>query len=83
VDLIRRAGAQPAAVALALDRQERGQGEHSAVQEVEAEYGIRCVSIVTLAELIETLSNPGRGRSGISADHLTRLKAYRQRFGVH
>ena len=82
VELIRRAGAQPAAVALALDRQERGQGERSAVQEVEAEFGIRCVSIVTLADLIETLSNPARGRTGISAEHLTRLKAYRERFGV-
>jgi orotate phosphoribosyltransferase len=82
VDLIRRAGARPAAVALALDRQERGQGERSAVQEVEAEYGISCVSIVTLADLIDALSNASSGRTGISADHLTRLRAYRERFGV-
>jgi len=82
VDLIRRAGARPVAVGLALDRQERGQGERSAVQEVEAEYGVRCVSIVTLTDLIETLSNSAGGRTGISAEHLTRLKAYRERFGV-
>jgi orotate phosphoribosyltransferase len=83
VDLIRRAGARPAAVALALDRQERGQGDRSAVQEVEAEYGISCVSIVTLGELIDALSNVAPERAGISADHLTRLRAYRERFGVH
>jgi orotate phosphoribosyltransferase len=82
VELIRSAGARPVAVALALDRQERGQGERSAVQEVESDFGIRCVSIVTLADLIETLSNERPGRTGISAEHLTRLKAYRERFGV-
>src|SRR6478752_852628 len=50
VDIIRAAGAEPVAVALALDRQERGQGQKSAVQEVEAEYGLRCVSILSLSE---------------------------------
>ena len=82
VELIRAAGAQVGAVALALDRQERGQGERSAVQEVEAEFGVRCVSIVTLADLIEALSKPAPGRSLISAEQLTRLEAYRDRFGV-
>ena len=41
IDLIRGAGAQPVGVALALDRQERGQGELSAVQEVEQTHGLR------------------------------------------
>ena len=40
---------------LALDRQERGQGKLSAVQEVEAAYAVRCVSIITLSDLIESL----------------------------
>jgi len=52
VEIIRAAGAEPAGVALALDRQERGQGTQSAVQEVSAQFGVRCVSILTLAELI-------------------------------
>jgi orotate phosphoribosyltransferase len=82
VELIRAAGAEPVAVALALDRQERGQGERSAVQEVEAELGVRCVSIVTLADLIEALSGRPAERSGVSAEQLTRLQAYRERFGV-
>lgn len=82
VELIRAAGAQPVAVALALDRQERGQGALSAVQEVESAYGLRCVSIITLADLIEALSRPADGRSRVSAEQLTSLRAYRDRFGV-
>jgi orotate phosphoribosyltransferase len=82
LDLIRGAGAQPVAVALALDRQERGQGTRSAVQELEAEHGLRCVSVITLAALIEALSSGAGQPSRISADQLTALKAYRERYGV-
>ena len=55
-----QAGAEPVAVALALDREERGQGERSAVQEVEALYGLRCVTILTFSELIAALEAPPR-----------------------
>lgn len=82
LDIIRAAGAQPVAVALALDRQERGQGELTAVQEVEKEHGLRCVSIVTLADLIDTLAQPADGRARISAEQLTSLRAYRERYGA-
>jgi orotate phosphoribosyltransferase len=82
LQIIRDAGAQPAAVALALDRQERGQGNLSAVQEIESQQGLRCVSVVTLAELIEALSQPPDGPVRISAEQLTSLLAYRQRYGV-
>jgi orotate phosphoribosyltransferase len=82
LDLIRGAGAQPVAVALALDRQERGQGARSAVQELEAEHGLRCVSIVTLAELIEALAARGGGELRISEEQLTALRVYRERYGV-
>src|SRR3990170_6801691 len=54
VELIRAAGGSPVGVALALDRQERGQGAQSAVQEVSGQFGLQCVSILTLADLIET-----------------------------
>ena len=80
--LIRQHGASPAGVVFALDRQERGQGALSATQEIEREHGIPCVSVVTLADLIEALSRPGAGRSAISEDQLTLLRAYRQRYGV-
>ncbi|HSY06665.1 MAG TPA: orotate phosphoribosyltransferase [Steroidobacteraceae bacterium] len=82
LDLIRQAQAQPAGVALILDRQERGQGQTSAVQELEQQ-GLKCVSIVTLDELIEALSRPADGRARISDEQLTSLRAYRQRYGAH
>jgi orotate phosphoribosyltransferase len=82
LDIIRKAGAQPVAVALALDRQERGQGARSAVQELEAEQGLRCVSVVTLDTLIETLASPTNGVTRISAEQLTALRAYREGYGV-
>ena len=82
LQIIRGAGAEPVAVALALDRQERGQGTLSAVQEFEKEQGLKCVSIVTLADLIDTLSQAADGRERISAEQLTSLRAYRERYGV-
>jgi orotate phosphoribosyltransferase len=80
--LIRSAGAQPVGVALALDRQERGQDSLSAVQEVEQREGLRCVSIITLTDLIEALARSPDARARISDDQLTALRAYQQRYGV-
>jgi orotate phosphoribosyltransferase len=80
--LIRAAGAQPVGVALMLDRQERGRGKRSAVQELEQLEGVKCVSIVTLADLIETLAQPPDGRVRVSAEQLTMLRAYQQRYGA-
>jgi len=82
LEIIRAAGAQPAGVVLALDRQERGQGAASAVQELEQQQGLQCVSIVTLSDLIEALSRPPVGRARISAEQLTALRAYQQRYGA-
>jgi orotate phosphoribosyltransferase len=82
LDLIRGAGAQPAGVALALDRQERGQGALTAVQEVEQQHGVRCVSIITLTDLIAALSQPADGRARISDEQLTALRAYQERYGA-
>ncbi len=82
IDLIRSAGAEPAGVLLALDRQERGEGERSAAQELQAQHGIRCVSIITLADLIEALSRPSSREARVSAEQLTSLERYRDRYGV-
>ena len=73
VDLIKKSGAEPVAVLLALDRQERGAGEHSAVQEVEQQFGLRCVSLLTLANLID---------SDLPAEQRAALEAYRARYGI-
>jgi orotate phosphoribosyltransferase len=83
IELIRGAGAQAVGVLLALDRQERGTGPRSAVQEMEAEYGVRCVSIITLSDLISALSDKGTGLERVSAEQLTLLRAYRDRYGVN
>ena len=82
LEIIRAAGATPAGVALALDRQERGSGTLSAVQEVEQQHGLKCVSIITLADLIEALSQSADAPARISAEQLTSLKAYQVRYGV-
>jgi orotate phosphoribosyltransferase len=82
IDLICKAGATPVAVLLALDRQERGLGERSAAQELEAEHGIPCVSILTLGGLIEALAARSGGGSTVSAAELAALRAYRARYGV-
>ncbi|HTV52392.1 MAG TPA: orotate phosphoribosyltransferase [Steroidobacteraceae bacterium] len=82
LELIRAAGAQPVGVLLALDREERGRGARSAVQELVTEQGVRCVSIVTLGELIEALSRPPGNTPRISAEQLTLLRAYRERYGA-
>ena len=80
IELIRTAGAQPVAVALALDRQERGQGPLSAVQEVKAEFGLDSVSILTLDGLIGALES--RSMHGFEAAQLDGLRNYRQKYGV-
>ncbi|MEO7775769.1 MAG: orotate phosphoribosyltransferase [Steroidobacteraceae bacterium] len=79
IDLIRQAGAQPAAVALALDRQERGQGAQSAVQEVATQFTIPCVSIITLADLIEAMR---LGAASLPRDALATMENYRSSYGV-
>jgi orotate phosphoribosyltransferase len=86
IGLIRAAGAEPAAVALALDRQERGLSEQSAVQEVESHFGLRCVAILTLSELIGALALLGPGVAGgvapPSPAQLEAMRAYRLRYGI-
>ena len=82
LEIIRGAGAEPATIVLALDRQERGRGDLSAVQEVEKDYALRCVTLITLDELIEALSAKGSQAPSISEEQLTSLKSYRARFGV-
>src|SRR6188768_3775154 len=59
VDIITGAGAQPVGVVLALDRQERGTGQLSAVQEVEQTLGLPVTSILKLADLVDYLERSG------------------------
>ncbi|WP_273151861.1 orotate phosphoribosyltransferase [Methylophaga thiooxydans] len=77
VDIIRAAGAEPAGVIIALDRQERGQGELSAIQEVQAEHNIPVLSIISLNDLLGYLQN-----SDELAEFLPAVQAYREQYGV-
>ncbi len=82
IELIRNAGAEPVAVALALDRQERGQAERSAVQEVEAQFGLRCVALLTLTELIAALETGVTTPGAPNSAQLAAMRRYRQQYGV-
>jgi orotate phosphoribosyltransferase len=75
--LIRGAGATVAGVLVALDRQERGQGDLSAVQELARDHGVPVIAIVGLADLMEYAGS----RPDLAAQR-ERLQAYRERFGV-
>jgi orotate phosphoribosyltransferase len=76
VEIIRSHGATPAGVLIALDREERGQGERSAVQEVQETYGLPVVSVLRLRDLIEHLESAG------DKDFLEAVRGYRNRYGV-
>ena len=77
VEIIRAHGAEPAGVSIALDRQERGQGETSAVQEVQAQFGLEVCSIVGLAEMIRYLEGQSDHREALND-----IRAYQQRYGI-
>jgi orotate phosphoribosyltransferase len=77
VELIRAAGATPAGVLIALDRQERGQGELSAVQEVQRDYGIPVIAVAGLGDLMAYLEHHPE-----FSVHRTAVAAYREKYGV-
>ncbi len=83
IELIRGAGATPVAVSLALDRQERGLSDKSAVQEMTAQFGLSCVAILTLADLITAMEAPGTDPAlAPSPAQIDALRAYRHKYGV-
>jgi orotate phosphoribosyltransferase len=78
VALIKDHGAVPCGVSIALDRQEKGTGELSAVQEVEQDNGIPVCAIASLADLLTYLTG-----SHEMAQHLLNIRQYRERYGVN
>ena len=77
VDIIKAMGASPAAVVISLDRQERGQTQSSAIQEIQERHGIPVYSIVTLFNIIEYLEEKPEFGQQISA-----IREYHHEFGV-
>lgn len=77
VDIIRAAGATPYAVLIALDRQEKGLNDSSAVQEVSRHYAMPVVAIITLADIIEFLQTDSEAQ-----DNLLAVQEYRRIYGI-
>jgi orotate phosphoribosyltransferase len=77
MDIIEAQGATPAGVVIALDRQERGKGEHSAIQEVEKNYNMKVAAIVRLEHLVEYLT-----AKSDSEESLKLIQTYRNEYGV-
>lgn len=77
VAIIEQANATFAGVAIALDRQERGQGTTSAIQEVEQQYGVKVISIADLTSLKTYLSEKSE-----RAESLKLIEAYEQEYGI-
>ena len=77
LELIRAAGATPAGVLIALDRQERGAGELSATQGLTRDFGVAVTAIATLADVLATLRTRAEMR-----DNVAKIEAYRREYGV-
>ncbi|MCL1143480.1 orotate phosphoribosyltransferase [Shewanella gaetbuli] len=77
MEIINANNAQLAGVLIALDRQEKGKGELSAIQEVERDFGCEIVSIIKLADLISYLSE----KPGMETE-LASVSAYREQYGI-
>jgi orotate phosphoribosyltransferase len=77
MQIIQAQGANAAGVLIALNRQERGNGELSAIQEVERDFGIPVVSIVSLNQVLEFLADDPQLKQ-----HLPAVEAYRAQYGI-
>ncbi|MCG3730663.1 orotate phosphoribosyltransferase [Vibrio cincinnatiensis] len=78
MEIIQANGADLAGVLVAIDRQEKGKGELSAIQEVERDFGCSIVSIISLTDLVTYLQE-----QGTNSAHLDAVKAYRAQYGVN
>ena len=77
MEIIKDNGADLSGVLIALDRQEKGKGELSAIQEVERDFGTKVISIVTLGDLVNYLKqNPAY------AEFLPKVEEYRASYGI-
>ncbi|WP_338522104.1 orotate phosphoribosyltransferase [Pseudomonas batumici] len=77
MQIIQAQGAKPAGVLIALNRQERGNGELSAIQEVERDFAIPVVSIVSLTQVLQFLADDEQLKQ-----HLPAVEAYRAQYGI-
>lgn len=83
VEIIRSAGAEPAGVLIALDREERGQGELSAVQEVRQMFQIPVFSIASLEDVIAYMTTKANDGDETAKAHLSAILFYKAQYGVY
>jgi len=76
VEIIKQASATPAGVLISLNRQEKGRGETSAIDDVEKSYGFKVASIICLADIIGYLEESG------NAEYLSAVLQYRKTYGT-
>jgi orotate phosphoribosyltransferase len=76
MDIINANGATAKGVIVAVDRQEKGKGDQSAIQEVEQNFGISVLSIINLSHLVDYL------KQGDDQVLIARIEAYREQYGV-
>lgn len=79
MQLLRKAYASPAGIMVALDRQERGTGELSAIQEIEKEFRIPVISLINMTQIIDYLKLQ---QDEHLKEYLHPIREYRQRYGV-
>jgi orotate phosphoribosyltransferase len=77
IDMIRSSGATPTAVLIMVDRMERGTGTKSAVQELEADYGIPVIAIATLSDVMKLVAADQK-----LSEFKTKIDAYRGQYGI-
>ena len=79
MEIISAAGATAAGVVVALDRQEKGNSDLSAIQEIEKEFSIPVISIINLQQIIDYLEQQQDETLGA---YLTSMKAYQEQYGI-
>lgn len=82
IDMINVAGAALAGVVIGLNRQERGKGDFSAIQEIEQRWGVPVFNIIAMEDLIVYLQDTGPDAMDVPAGALEALRSYRERYGV-
>lgn len=75
--LLRASGARPVAVLVGIDRQEKGTGELSAIQEIERDYSVKVISVIGLDDIVEYI----KGQEGLH-EQLRWIETYRDEYGI-
>jgi len=76
VDIINQANAEAAGVLISLNREEKGRGETSAIEDVEAQFGFKVASIISLSDIIAYLEKTGQ------VEQLQAILTYQQQYGT-